>query len=382
METIRPRLPGLAGWLLITLIAVIYGPMAIEYFGSFYSDTAPQLWNALFSAVTTESHALGEGSVFREQHDAYIASLQAMTLHTIAGGFVILISVLQFSAGFRKKFPLWHRALGRIHFALVTLGMLAAMLYLLRTGPADTFDGPPFYLQLWALALGTLLSAIMAVRAIIKRQVAIHYSLMVYNLSLLMSAPGLRIGYLIFGGFDPSLTQELTNMASAIIYAFIAAPMAAVATRVMDKRKPDSLLHRQPVKSPTLIAIWISAVMISSIMGNYYFQFVDHDAFLFNSLLLTALSVTVVYGGALWLAYRKGHRAACYEWSTHFASLGMVPASCALLWIAIAQFFTVEQAFWGAVLVGPALSLSLGFLIAIWSRHPLNQQKVRIPAGA
>ncbi len=381
MMTTLSRWTGPAGWLLVTLIAVIYGPMAIEYFAHFYHDTAPQLWNSLFIGVTSESHVLGAGSVALEQHDAYRASLAAMTLHTATGGIVILLAAVQFNAGFRKRFPAWHRYLGRVHAGLVVFGMLSAMAYLLRTGPEATFDGPAFYLQLWTLALGTLASIVLAVVAILKRQVAMHYCLVALNLSLLMSAPGLRIGYLIFGGIDPTLTQEATNMASAIIYAFLVAPFAAVAARVMDKRPRSVQPAGQPVTPAWQVTIWFIGGVLAIAQGYYYQYHIGGWSWLHGALLLTALFTAALYGGALWSATRQGLGVARYEWSIHLAALGMVPLSCAVFWFLTAQFFTLEQAFWAAVLVGPAVALVSGLAKVIWSRRVRQGVQGRVAAS-
>lgn len=367
--TFSSRWPRQAGWLLVTLVAVGYAPMAMEYFAHFLFADAPRLWLQVFSGVTSVAHAQGPGSIEAEQARVYAASAPAMGLHSVCGGLVILLASLQFHAGFRRRFPRGHRVLGRLQAAVVVVGMLAAIAYLLRTGPAATFDGPPFYLQLWALALATLLSTVLAVVAIRQGQVAMHYCLMAYNFVLLMSAPGLRVGYLVLGGMDPTLTQEMTNMASAIIYAFLVVPMAAIASRALDARPASAQPRGRAPGRGLLLAIWGTGLAVAAGLGLMYRAQVGGWSWLHGVLLGTALASALLFGGGLWRATRRGLAVARHEWSVHLAALGLVPVAMWALWEVLTVFFTRADAFWGAVLVGPALALSLGLLVVVWSRR-------------
>jgi hypothetical protein len=140
----RRRL-GMAGWAVVALISLIYAPMAIEYFAHYLNADAPRLWVRFFSWATSDAHALGAGSVELEQKRAYAASARQMLTHTVGGGLVILLASLQFSSSFRRRHPRWHRRLGRVQVTLVVVAMVAAMSYLVRTGPAHTYNGPAIF---------------------------------------------------------------------------------------------------------------------------------------------------------------------------------------------------------------------------------------------
>jgi hypothetical protein len=364
----RRRL-GMAGWAVVALISLIYAPMAIEYFAHYLNADAPRLWVHLFSWATSDAHALGPGSVELEQKQAYAASARQMLTHTVGGGLVILLASLQFSSGFRRRHPRWHRRLGRVQVTLVVVAMLAAISYLVRTGPAHTYNGPAFFVQLWMLALGTLGSTLLAVVAILRRQVRMHYALMAFSFVLLMSAPALRIEWLIFGALYPAMTQAMTNMASAIIFGFLSAPMAAAAIWIMDDRpataKPAGASPGLPLQS----MIWTVGLLAAVAVGLIYRQVVGPLQWLHGVLLVTALAVLSAYGTALILAARSGRLATLHEWRIHFAALGAAPVTMGLTWAFLAAFFTPEEAFWGAAMIAPAMALGTGFLIVTWSRR-------------
>ncbi|MES2908019.1 MAG: DUF2306 domain-containing protein [Pseudomonadota bacterium] len=360
---------GMVAWMVLVLICLIYAPMAIEYFGHYLSADAPRLWVHLFSWATSDAHVFGPGSVELKQRQVYAASASQMLIHTVGGGLVILLACLQFSAGFRQRYPDWHRLLGRVQVSIVVVAMVAAMIYLVRTGPADTYNGPAFFMQLWMLALGTLASTLLAVVAIVRGQVRMHYSLMAFSFVLLLSAPALRIEWLIFANLYPGMTQEMTNMASAIIFGFLSAPLAVAATRIMDSRPATT----KPVgRSPGVrlqAMIWAVGVLVAVGLSVAYRELVGPFQWLHGVLLVTALGVFSAYGVTLIVALRGSHRTAMHEWRIHFAALGAAPVAMVLSWMLLGAFFTHEEAFWSAVLIGPAIALSIGFLIVTWSRR-------------
>jgi len=143
-------------WAATVLFCLIYAPMAIDYFSHDRYGASSSLWVQGFAALTDSGHALGAGSVEQMQQQPYQRSHTEMWIHTAVGGVVILLACLQFSDAVRTRYRRFHKVIGRVQVALVIAGMVTAMLYLLNTGPAATYNGPAFYLQLWFLAAGTI----------------------------------------------------------------------------------------------------------------------------------------------------------------------------------------------------------------------------------
>ncbi|WP_111848361.1 DUF2306 domain-containing protein [Acinetobacter baumannii] len=369
MTFFSKRWAGITGWLFVSFIALTYSPMAIEYFGSYFSDKAPKLWLQLFTWMTSESYTQGNGSIKVVQHNAYLASLLSMTIHTIAGGSVILLACLQFNKKFRHRFPLWHRTLGHAQITFVVISMLAAMIYLLRTGPAATYNGPAFYMQLWGIALGTITTSILAVVAIRYKQVAMHYSLMALNFAFLMSAPVLRIEWIIFVKIDPSMTQEMTNLAGALVYGFIAVPLAILTMRHLDYRPETVRPSHRDINFKQFTLVWGLGLIAMIPIIIFCKQNIQEFQWLINYALIAISAVTLLYGLNFWHAKYKGHLIAQYEWRIHFTSLGIMPISTLILWKLFTLFFSTSEAFWAAMLLGPAIGLAFGFIFVLLSRR-------------
>lgn len=367
-HTLKKQL-GMAAWVAIVLISLIYAPMAIEYFAHYLSSDAPQLWNSLFAWVTSDEHVRGLGSAEYEQYQVYGASLPQMLIHTVFGGFAILIACIQFSARFRQRYPQWHRILGRTQVVIILVLVIAAIFYLIRTGPEGTYNGPPFYMQLWLLAFGTLATVALAVMAILKRQVRVHYSFMALNFVFLLSAPFLRIEWLIFGYLNPGMRQDLTNIASAIVFGALTAPIAAIATHIMDRRPVSSVAKGITLPPALHLLVWGGGLLATIVIGFTYVEHIGPFQWLHEILFATLLTILIVYSLFTLAAFRGQSYVARQEWSMHLAALGMVPVTMLLIWKGMSVFFTAEDAFWIAAFIGPAVALNVGFYLVAISRR-------------
>lgn len=57
----------------------------------------------------------------------YLSHLLWISVHGIPGGVALLIGPFQFLAGFRSRFPRWHRYTGRVYAGAVVIGGIAAL---------------------------------------------------------------------------------------------------------------------------------------------------------------------------------------------------------------------------------------------------------------
>lgn len=360
---------GVAAWAAIAAVCLLYGPMAVEYMWRFFTPAAPGLWDTAFASVVGHEMAEGEGSVFLEQEQVYNDSRGWLLLHTTLGGLAIMIAAAQFSQRLRARHLGAHRFMGRVQVVLVVASMVGAMAYLVRTGAERTFDGPAFHAQLWGLALGTLATSLLAVAAVVRGQIRMHQMLMALNFALLLTAPLLRVEYLVLGLAWPDQTQEVTNLAGAATLQALAIGGAIVASRRLDTRRTGPAHTPITVRPGVNRAVWAgSGVALLGVI----FAF-DRTGGVFDRVIASYLLATV---GALVLftvmaarAQRAGNLLAAGEWRVHQVAIAASPLAFAVLWPLYAAVWSTGQGFYAALLTATAVPLFAGFLAVAWSRR-------------
>lgn len=358
-----------AAWAAIAALCLVYGPMAIEYMWRFFTPGAPALWDHVFAGVVGQGMAEGDGSIHHEQQNVYAASRVLLLVHTMGGGFAIMLAVAQFSRRLRARRPALHRALGRVQVAVVVVSMLTAMAYLVRTGPDGTFDGPAFYVQLWALAIGTLVSSVLAVAAIVRGQVRMHQCLMALNLAMLLTAPLLRVGYLTLGLAWPDQTQEVTNLAGAAMLGSLVFVGAIVASRHFDTRSPGRS-HSPITLHPSLGRLIWAASVVSLIGVAVEFDRLGGEVDrVVGSYLVTAAGALALFSAMEIRTRRAGKDLAAGEWRVHQLGLAAAPIAFAALWPLFATVWSPSQGFYAALLTATAFTMNLGLFAAIWGRR-------------
>ncbi len=368
MRTVRP---ATLAWLAIATVVLAYAPMAFEYTARLFGG-GPELWDHAFSATVGSTHALGAGSIHHEQQEVYSAHRWVLLAHTSLGSVAIALAVFQLTNRSRRQ-PGMHRLLGRIQATLAVVAMLGAMTFLVLVGPDGTYDGPAFYLQLWALAIGTLAGTVLGVLAARAGQVATHRLLMTYAFALLCTAPFLRLLYIVLGLAWPGVTQEVTNLAGGCIEA-VWAPMAAIiASRVIPA--PRRGIDRQPITALLEpVATTLGVLGLLCLVAGYAVTFDGLDRVTLTALLANALGLALT---AVNLRAAT-EPAARQDWRIHHAAMLTGAPMTAVLWLVYRLPFTGEQAFYGALLTGPAVTLSLGLLVVAWRRR----RPARVAASA
>ncbi|WP_049793736.1 DUF2306 domain-containing protein [Hoyosella subflava] len=361
-----------AAWIGLAVLCVVYGPMAIEYMMRFFFPSAPSLWDGTFAAVVGDRIVYGEGSIHTDQHAAYENSLGWLLVHTVLGGLAILLGITQFSQRFRTRYLRIHRRIGRAQVTIVIISMIGAIGYLVRTGPEGTFSGPAFYLQLWALALATLATSILAVVAIVRGHVRTHQALMAVNFALLLSAPLLRIGYLLFGLAWPDMTHSVINVASGEVVPIVLFLGAVFAIRAADTRRVS--IVNQPIVVPPWVSRTIyatSAVALISLGAavSVYIGGIDR---LLAAHLVAYLIALVVVAAMRRQALRDGDLLGAAEWRVIHLGLAAGPAAFGILWAVYAIPFSTSEAFYGATLTGVAVTLFAAYGVVAWNRRVIK----------
>ena len=365
-----------SGWLIITLICVAYAPVAGEYMLRFFDVPSLELWDRFYALVVGEQQALGAGSVRVVQHGVYEASRWPMLVHTALGGLVILLVASQFARPLRQRFPGVHRRVGRLVMPMGTVSMLAAGVYLVKTGPQATFSGPAFYAQLWALTVFTLVALWLGFVAIRRREILLHQCLMIYAFALLLTAPLLRVGWLGLGLIWPDVTQEYLNVAAGIILGFVAPGGAVVVAMLTALRRPLSGVPHSALQDQAgSRAAWLSGLLslVSlCLLAVFYQRYLGHADRILTTAMMTGALTFATFGVLALVARRRGLVLEAQEWRIHSnAVLASLPLGIGL-WSMFVAFFTPPQAFYAMTLTAPAVAISSGFALVLWRRWRLQ----------
>lgn len=367
-----------AGWAAIATLAVVYAPMAVEYMWRFFTPDAPALWDHTMSTVVDHDEVYGAGSIHSEQTEAYEANRLVLLFHTTTGGIAILLFAAQFSTRFRSRLRR-HRIVGRIAVTLALVGMVGAAAYLLSVGPRGTFDGPGFWIQLWGLAIGTAVAVSLGFVAAFKRQIAMHSALMALGFALLLTAPLLRIFYLLLGNAWPEVTQLETNFAGAAFLGTWAPLGAFLAARSQDLRvRPSPRIRPLPGRWVEVVVLAAAVVTTPVLVTRYADALGQVDRITVTGLVGFVAGLLVAVANLV-SARRSDAFVAAEEWRVITLSLVATPPFALALWAVYDVWFTTGDAFLGTLLTGQALPLYLGFLVIVWRRRTVRASSVNRP---
>lgn len=358
----------MVGWGAITALAVLYGPMAVEFTWRFFDPGAPGLWDRTFAAVVDHSEAYGPDSIHAVSGDEYADNRLTMLFHTTTGGIAIVLFAAQFSARLRRNLAR-HRLIGRLAAGLALVGMAGAAAYLVAVGPDDTYDGPAFHVQLWALAFGTATGTVLGVAAARRRQIAQHQALMAYAFALLLTAPLLRVGYLVLGNAWPDTTQLETNLAGAAFLSTWAPFGAFLAARAQDRRRRrDPAIPALPGRRLDLAVLVLAAAAAPALATRYAGELDGLDRVTTTGLvgLVVALAVAVANLAG---ARRAGAEVAAEEWRVVVLGLVSSAPTALLVWALLDLPFTTADAWFATLLTAPAIAVSLAFLLVVRRRR-------------
>lgn len=180
------------------------------------------LWNNLTAMVT--GTYFGFGSNGNSDPVRYYSSMEpveksVLSLHMVLGGALLILGVLQFTPMFRKKYRKAHRAIGGVYILACFTMTFAAIYHLLHTGVENTYQGFAFNIQLWFLAISTIICQVLAIYFIKKKNFALHLGFQLYTFSAFLNAPIQRYDWVVFGKIYPHLTQgEVNNLVNILTF--------------------------------------------------------------------------------------------------------------------------------------------------------------------
>lgn len=130
---------------------------------------------------------LARGAAITPENARFFAAPVPVLLHVPSAIVYGMLGALQFAPTFRQRYPTWHRAAGRV---LVMCGFIAALtgLWMTLTYPWPVGDGVVLYLERLVFGSAMLLSLLMALDAIRRRNFAVHGEWMIRAYAIGMGA--------------------------------------------------------------------------------------------------------------------------------------------------------------------------------------------------
>lgn len=218
----RSRLVARAAFWVVAVIGVLYVPLAIGYTWHLFDHGAPFWQQGVNEAVNGAAYENGPASVNGVRTADYTQHRWVMLAHTGLGGLALLLAFFQFSPQIRRRWISVHRWTGRVYLPLMTVSMLMAIVFLSLADIIRIDGGRAFDLQLWGLAVGTLATGWIAFAAIRAKDVVAHQAWMAMNLSLMLTAPLLRVGWIAMGRVSDNTL--LDNLGYSSIALGVVAP--------------------------------------------------------------------------------------------------------------------------------------------------------------
>lgn len=139
----------------------------------------------------------------------------AFYAHLAAGPVTLLFGLTLMSVALRRRFPAWHRSLGRVQVSVVLLALVPSSLVMSARAATGAVAGLGFA----TLAIGTAACAVLGWRAAVRRRFAVHEAWMTRLFALLCSAVVLRLmaGLAYLARFDADWLYPAAAWASWLV---------------------------------------------------------------------------------------------------------------------------------------------------------------------
>lgn len=152
---------------------------------------------------------LGGDAEITPDNARFFAAPLPVVLHILSSALYSVLGAFQFTPGFRRRKPNWHRAAGR---TLVPCGLVAALsgLWMTQFYPPVNFDGPILYVIRLLAGSAMTLFLCLGFAAIRRRDIPRHRAWMMRGYALGLGAGTQVITHLPWFLF-PSIQGELTR---------------------------------------------------------------------------------------------------------------------------------------------------------------------------
>lgn len=137
-------------------------------------------------------------------NSAYVSHLLWVSVHGVPGAVALLIGPFQFLAGFRSRFPRWHRYMGRVYAVCIVIGSIAGFVSALMST-----SGIPAQIGFILLVLAWSLTMWKGYQAARSGRFAEHRLWMIRNYALTFAAVLLRV-FLGLGSLAMAIWPQVT----------------------------------------------------------------------------------------------------------------------------------------------------------------------------
>lgn len=166
----------------------------------------------------------------------------AFYVHIAAGPIAMIVGTILISEPFRRRFPQWHRAIGRIQVATILLAVAPSGLWMAYYAAPGIMAAISFA----SLAIATGTCAALGLRAAVQRQFAVHRRWMWRCYLLLCAAVVLRL----MGGLATVCAVQAEWFDPLASWACWLAPLAVFEWLNRAKRRPTQLPVLRTESSP------------------------------------------------------------------------------------------------------------------------------------
>lgn len=338
-----------------------YLPLAITYMWKYFSTQAPAPQDEITTFLVSENYAIGAGSIHGVRQSHYLANKWEMLIHTTLGSLALVLAILQFLPKLRQKFPAMHRWMGRIYFTMMSVAMVVVMYYLFVTPPMTHWIGLPFQIQVWGLAIYTLLTGVLAALAARRRDFIAHQAWIIMNMALMLTAPALRLMWIFL--FPLWSAQDLlSNMGAAAVSLGILAPAGATICLLYATPSSSSFTARLHSTRFVHTAGILSVLTLVGVGVVYHMsvQDIPVDMFAWHAGPLIVYASVCLRGR--YSHVRSGRVGRAKNWECLFLGACAVPVMMLIGWPLLAHAIDTTDAFIATAMVLVALPIGVAHM--------------------
>ncbi len=190
---------------------------------------------------------LAGGADITSQNARFFASPLPVVSHIISVTLYSLLGAFQFSPGFRRRHPGWHRTAGRL---LVPAGLVAALsgLWMSHFYPWPNGDGQLLYVVRIIFGSGMLLSILLGIMAVRRRDFTGHGAWMMRGYAVGMGAGTQAFTHLLWFvlfGVPDEWTRAMLMTAGWVINLAVAE--GVIRRRPIQSTRSSHTVARQPL---------------------------------------------------------------------------------------------------------------------------------------
>lgn len=328
--------PGMKIAMLVAgFLFAVFGLLTIQF--AYAITTASLPWaTSLTLAIVQYPAGTEAGLIGLEQaHEQYRALASTMSTHTLTGGLVVSLGILQFIPALRRKYRNLHRASGALLAVLMVAVSVTSLHFLAVIPPTHILAGQSFYITLLALSGLSLVFLMQAGLSALSKDFRSHMVWMGLAFCCFLTAPLLRYNYILVGAFDPQNINRLVqnSVPSVLIqgYLLFMLWLCIVGDKDIPNKSGQSTLAI-PTKWLTILAM-LSALSVLLLAGlhptivepNFFTETSTRPAWLLAIGVALLKCVQIFSSKEVWLRGLQGQKPGqVFTASTMASALGLL----------------------------------------------------------